>query len=392
MKINNKNINEYNIEDYINERSEKSFSEIFLELKKDVQEKVKSEKYSSLPSNYTPIFLYHVINKNIDNEELNIVLQLSENYEYGLHRFFDSPDVNFDEKKSLWEELNYFFYKTENDQVVIDENKIKYIEIFCNNVREKNLLDFHSSRIDFFISKYIYKHPEYISIFSNYVEKNELLQKGEHFQFSSSQRNILKIFADSSYDLDIQEIYKEIKKDKFLSQFIQKGLIELDYNKKYKSNLSFVQMVSKYDEDFLFMFQERVKEIKPELSEKQFTELLYDCNYSMDDMMKNKNVILDVSKINLEEDFRLNIPFILFLKGKVENNATENIINISENFIQYMKENFEKLNKEIKDDYDFEDLMLMKRLELEKVFKYLEYKRLDNKLDNNKPIERKVKI
>ena len=83
MKINNKNINEYNIEDYINERSEKSFSEIFLELKKDVQEKVKSEKYSSLPSNYTPIFLYHVINKNIDNEELNIVLQLSENYEYG---------------------------------------------------------------------------------------------------------------------------------------------------------------------------------------------------------------------------------------------------------------------------------------------------------------------
>ena len=26
---------------------------------------------------------YHVINKNIDNEELNIVLQLSENYEYG---------------------------------------------------------------------------------------------------------------------------------------------------------------------------------------------------------------------------------------------------------------------------------------------------------------------
>lgn len=192
--------------------------------------------------------------------------------------------------------------------------------------------------------------------------------------------------------MDIQEIYKEIKKDKFLSQFIQKGLIELDYNKKYKSNLSFVQMVSKYDEDFLFMFQERVKEIKPELSEKQFTELLYDCNYSMDDMMKNKNVILDVSKINLEEDFRLNIPFILFLKGKVENNATENIINISENFIQYMKENFEKLNKEIKDDYDFEDLMLMKRLELEKVFKYLEYKRLDNKLDNNKPIERKVKI
>lgn len=276
MKINNKNINEYNIEDYINERSEKSFSEIFLELKKDVQEKVKSEKYSSLPSNYTPIFLYHVINKNIDNEELNIVLQLSENYEYGLHRFFDSPDVNFDEKKSLWEELNYFFYKKENDQVVIDENKIKYIKIFCNNVREKNLLDFHSSKIDFFISKYIYKHPEYISIFSNYVEKNEILQKGEHFQFSSSQSNLLKIFADSSYDLDIQEIYKEIKKDKFLSQFIQKGLIGLDYNKKYKNNLSFVQMVSKYDENFLFMFQERVKEIKPELSEKQFTELLYD--------------------------------------------------------------------------------------------------------------------
>lgn len=392
MKINNKNINEYNIEDYINERSEKSFSEIFLELKKDVQEKVKNEKYSSLPSNYTPIFLYHVINKNIDNEELNYVLQLSENYEYGLHRFFDSPDVNFDEKKSLWEELNYFFYKKENDQVVIDQNKIKYIEIFCNNVREKNLLDFHSSRIDFFISKYIYKHPEYISIFSNYVEKNELLQKGEHFQFSSSQSNILKIFADSSYDLDIKEIYQEIKKDKFLSQFIQKGLIGLDYNKKYKSNLSFVQMVSKYDENFLFMFQERVKEIKPELNEKQFTELLSDCNYSMDEMMKNKNVILDVSKIDLKEDFRLNIPFILFLKGKVENNATENIINISENFIQYMKENFEKLNKEIKDDYDFEDLMLMKRLELEKVFKYLEYKRLDNKLDNNKQIERKVKI
>ena len=109
-------------------------------------------------------------------------------------------------------------------------------------------------------------------------------------------------------------------------------------------------------------------------------------------MMKNKNVILDVSKINLQEEFRLNIPFVLFLKGKIENNATENIININENFIQYMKENFEKLNKEIKDDYDFEDLMLMKRLELEKVFKYLEYKRLDSKLDDNKPIERKVKI
>ncbi len=392
MKINNKNINEYNIEDYINERSEKTFSEIFLELKKDVQEKVKNEKYSSLPSNYTPIFIYHVINKNINNEELNIVLQLSENYEYGLHRFFDSPDVNFDEKKPLWEELNYFFYKKENDQIVIDKDKIKYIEIFCNNVREKNLLDFHSSKIDFFISKYIYKNPEYIKIFSNYVEKNELLQKSEHFQFSSSQINMLKIFADSSYDLNIQEIYKEIKEDKFLYQFIKKGLIGLDYNRKYKNNLSFVEMVSKYDKDFLFMFQERLKEIKPELNEKQFTELLSDCNYSMDDMMKNKSVILDISKIDLKEDFRLNIPFILFLKGKIENNATENIINISENFIQYMKENFEKLNEKIKDDYDFEDLMLMKRLELEKVFKYLEYKRLDNKLDNNKPIERKVKI
>ena len=218
------------------------------------------------------------------------------------------------------------------------------------------------------------------------------MQKSDHYKYLSLHQSIFKILGDSSYELDLTNLYKEIKEDNFLYPFMSEYLIGLDYNKKYKSNLSFIEMVSKNDIDFIYMFQNRVKEIKSELNNKEFTELLSDCSYSMIEMMKNKNVILDVSKIDLKEDFRLNIPFILFLKGKVENENTDRIININEDFIQYMKTNIEMLSEKFKDDYEFEDMMLMKKLDMDKISKYLDYKRLDNKLDNNKPIERKVKI
>ena len=79
MKINNTNIEEYNIAEYIEERIDKDFVKIFKELKEDVKAKVKTEKYSSLSSNYVPIFLYHVMNKGIDTSQLSIILNLSDN-------------------------------------------------------------------------------------------------------------------------------------------------------------------------------------------------------------------------------------------------------------------------------------------------------------------------
>lgn len=399
MKINNTNIEEYNIAEYIEERIDKDFVKIFKELKEDVKAKVKTEKYSSLSSNYVPIFLYHVMNKGIDTNKLSIILNLSDNYEKGLNRFFEPSDVSFDGKRSLWDNIHYFFYKKENNKVVMDSDKIKYVEEFCVNVRKKNLLDFHSSRIDFFITKYLYRNEEYTDRFSQMVQNNKLLLESETLKYNSLPNAIIRNIADSSYDTDVKKIYDKFKNNEFLYKLIKEALINVNYNGQYKNHLSTVEMVSKNDDNFFQIYHERLLNIKEELKSLQmsnmtrndYIEIIKDCKFSMIDMLKEKNLVLDINDIDLNEPIMTNVPFLFFIEGVIENQKFNHVKNINIDFINYVKENKEELLGGSEPQVMFSSSFITKK-RLDTVLSFLEYKELNINLEEKTNKEKKIKI
>ena len=100
----------------------KVIEEIFFEMKKEVDEIVNSKKLVDMVSihhNFIPIFIYYAIEAKCPLIDFSKILQISNNYEEGLNRFFGNPDCDYDEKNNshIYNKMHYLFYKKEKEKI-----------------------------------------------------------------------------------------------------------------------------------------------------------------------------------------------------------------------------------------------------------------------------------
>lgn len=401
MNIIKTQIVEKDIPKYIEDRlSRHTWSEIFFEMKKEVETIAANKKNTdlySMPDNYTPIFMYYAIQQKCDIEEFIKILQLSNNYEYGLNRFFGYADCNYDEKEnsSIYDKMKYLFFKKDIDgKIIFNENKIDYIYEIIKNTRNQNLLDFHSSRIDFFLSHVIKKDKKIAKQLINLLGSTENMLKEEHKNYPSMPMSIIRIFADESYEKDVSEIYNLFKENKVFHNLMFKNIIQLDYSKKYKTNMSLYKMISQNEENYFEIFINRVRELKYNLEKKEYSNLIQDILFSIENGVKENPFQLNLEKININHDILDNIPYLVALEKIIESGSYNLIIGHNENLNKYLNFYDNEVKKYDKglENISFDEYYVIKKIEFNTIKKFFEYQRLDEKLKSksNKIIKTKI--
>ena len=286
LKVTKQNINEENIKRYIDERVllNMSFLNIFLNLQSDVIEKSKGDKFSSIKNNYTSMFLYEIMNRDCTTKEFKAILNESSNYE-DLFRFFKSDD-DFDNQRSIYDKMSWFFLKKDNDKIIPDKNKIKYIECFITEVRDKNLLDFHSSRIDFFLS-YLIKSDLIIGEnIMNILVNTQSMLKSDFGKYNSMIYTIIATFATSSYEKNESIFFKSMENNKVFKKVFDDYLIHYSLNNKYQVNSSWLHYLENNKIDFLDIFIQSLIKFKDKISEDDYVKLLDDSIYNLEKSVK----------------------------------------------------------------------------------------------------------
>lgn len=396
----NKVISENNIKEYIESNlNQKTWSEIYFELKKEVEKTASTKKETELYSmihNYTPIFMYYAIQRNCQLEEFAKILQISKNYESGLHRFFDNPDCKYEEKDNshIYNQMNYLFYKKENNRMIFDENKINYIYEIIKNARTQNLLDFHSSRIDYFLVHVIKNNNKIGKSLINLISETPNMLLEEHTQYPNMPMSIMEIFADLSYQKDVSEYYQLSKENSIFYNLLLKNILKLNYEKKYKTNLSIYKMVSTNEKKYFDIFMKRVNELKKELNKKEYVDLINDVLFSIEESVKENPFELDLKTINTENNIIDNIPFLIAL-GKIINLGLYDLI-LGENkelkpyldFHRKQSANYDFNSQEM----TFEENYLIKKIQYDTIEKYFQYQKLNKKLEpkKNKTLKNKI--
>lgn len=381
---------EDNIKEYIEQRIEKSsLSEIFFELKKEVDDCIKNKKNTDLYSmehNYTPIFLYYSIESQCSLEEFAKILQMSANYEDGLNRFFSYADCSYDEKdgSNIYDKMSYLFYKKENNKIIFNEDKIVYIKEIIKNVRPQNLLNFHSSRIDGFLAHVIINNKTIAKELMDLISQTPSMLKEEFKNYSSMPMSIMRIFADSSYEKDVSSIYNLFKENNVFKDLMFKNIIKLDFEGRYKTNLSFYQMISKNEENYFDIMMKKVNELKAILDNKKYIELIQDISYSIEDGVRKNPFQLSLEKINIENPIADNIPYLIALEKIIESGSYNLITGKSDKLTSCLN-NY----KEIINTYDYKDnqisydeYFLIKKIDFNTIEKFFHYQTLDSKFKN----------
>lgn len=391
---------ENDIKKYIEERiNNKSLSQIFFELKKEVDSFIKIKKNTDLYSmehNYTPIFMYYAIKNNCRIEEFSKILQMSTNYEDGLNRFFSHADCTYDEKDNshIYNKMSYLFYKKDNDKIFFNEDKIIYINEIIKNVRHQNLLDFHSSRIDNFLAHVIFKNPIIGKNLIDLISETPTMLMEELRNYPNMPMSIVRIFSDSSYETDVSSTYKLLKSNKIFKDLMYENIIKLNFDKQYKTNLSLYQMIGQNETEYFEIFMNRVREIKNTIDSKQYVELIRDISYSIENGVKENPFKLNIEKISSSNEMIDNIPYLIALEKIIDSGSYNLIVGNNENLKNYLN-----VCQNIVNHYDYndnqisnEEYYLMKKIQYNTIEKFFQYKELDSKFQTKEKILAKKKI
>ena len=396
LKVTKQNINEENIKRYIDERVllNMSFLNIFLDLQSDVIEKSKGDKFSSIKNNYTSMFLYEIMNRDCTTKEFKAILNESSNYE-NLFRFFKSDD-DFDNQRSIYDKMSWFFLKKDNDKIIPDKNKIKYIECFITEVRDKNLLDFHSSRIDFFLS-YLIKSDLIIGEnIMNILVNTQSMLKSDFGKYNSMIYTIIDTFATSSYEKNESIFFKSMENNKVFKKVFDDYLIHYSLNNKYQVNSSWLHYLENNKIDFLDIFIQSLIKFKDKISEDDYVKLLDDSIYNLEKSVKKTKEIININKIDVNKNLLNNIPYIIVLSELINLKLNNQIIGENKDLINYLKENLPSDNWFNKDHIHYKLRFLDLEDRSNNIINYLEKLEQYNKMDNNLPfkniINKKLKI
>lgn len=394
-------INEDNIQSYIEERLvQYTWSEIFFELKKEVDKITEYKKENDLNSmeyNYTPIFMYYAIESKCPISEFANILQISKNYEEGVSRFFNKADCNYEEKEDshIYDKMSYLFYEKEKENIIFDEKKILYVYEIIKNVRQQNLLDFHSSRIDYFFAHIMNKDIAIgKKILENIVE-NKTMWHEEHKQYPNMIRALINIFANESYSTDVSEIYNIFKSNEKAYNEIKKNIIPLtlDTNPKYKVNLAVYRMVMQNEDNYFNIVMDIIKKLKKKLTIEQYNELIEDSCYAFEMGISENPIILNVEKINDTNSIVDNIPYLIVLDSLIKTEQLQYIIgetDICEQYIKKQKSNVD--NFDLTPTINDNEYWMLKKFNFNDIEKFLQYHYLKNKYQPKEIKNIKTKI
>lgn len=329
-------LTEYNIENFILERKNKTYLEIFEELE-DIVFKIKEQNpYCSIIDNYIPIFMYWMMEQKVTRKEFSNFLK-NTNYEKGLYRFFNGNDST---KDSLWYEISSFFYKNNNTK--IDENKICYIQEILKNVGsdEKRIYDFHCSSIHYFLTELVIQNIQCEEII-DIIFQNKNLLKDKKNKYINVLKNIILDLGDLSYETKTKEIFDFVQKNKIMKKELEKSLLTIkeERNEKeikchlnilnfYKNNLPIEDIVKILKEQIAILFQE-----KDILGKDLSTELFVS--------LEKIDYIVDVQEIDIKKSLRENYIPIVLLDILIRKNRLQNIENMNEKIFNYLQKNLD---------------------------------------------------
>lgn len=394
----NKKISEDDIKQYINDRlPEMSLPNIYFSLKKQINAQINEQKFNSIESNFTPIFLYFAIEQNCSVSDFSKILQISQNYEEGLNRFFYNADCDYVESKNshIYDKMSYVFYKQDDENIIFDEEKIPYIKEIIKNVRLQNLLQFHSSRIDSFLAHIINKDLKVGKEIIETVASSAFMWIEEQRQFPNMIQSLINIFANENYSKDISNIYNLFKENNHIYNEIKKNIIPLsvDKNEKYKINLSIYKMVTDNENNYFDLVENRLRQLKEKLPQKDYIELVYDSIYSFETGVQNKPVMLNLEKIKPSNKIVDNIPYIVILQKLIHAGQYAFITgknDIIKDYIINQKLQAEKNYQE--KIINFTEYMMIEKIENETIEKFLNFQHFNNKYKqkDNKNIKNKI--
>lgn len=380
-----KKIFEDDIKQYISDRYKTmSLPNIYFALKKQVQEQTKGESFNSMVSNFTPIFLYYAIEQKCSLSDFTKILQISQNYEQGLDRFFHRADCDYNESKTshIYDKMSYLFYKENGENIIFDEEKMPYIKEIIKNVRLQNLLDFHSSRIDSFLAHIINKDLKAGKDILETVVNSSFMWVEEYRQYPNMVQSLINIFAYDNYANDISDIYHLFKENTSVYHEIKKNIISLslDNQKKYKINLSIYKMITDNEENYFNLVEDRLKELKEKISKEDYIELIDDSIYAFETGVQNKPVLLDLGKIKPDNNIVDNIPYLIILQELIKAGQYNYIIGNNEQLNQYLISQNQNSEKNFEDKIiNIKEYMMIEKIEFDQIEKFLNYRKFNNK-------------
>lgn len=382
-------LKESNIEKYINDNILKiSFSNIYIKMKQEI-EKYKSD-FHSIKDNYTPIFLYYAMEKGCSLEDFSKILQESFNYEEGLSRFFNNPNLSYQEKDEgdIFDKIGYSFYKEKHNKVFFDEKKIPYIKEIIKNIREKNLLNFHSSGIDFFLSHVIFRDHQIGNELINVISETKISHIQKLDFYPSLSYSIVQCFANSSYTKDISKVYQIFKNNSHFKETIEKNILKnentVNPSKKgnsYMINGVIFDMVMKHEKDYFDILMQRIEGIKKDLNKKEYYSLIENSIINISEAAKKKPFELNIEKINIEESIIEIMPFLSYLDCLIKNNKHEFIQGKNNRLEEYVVTLGEKMKsyKENAIGLNVEEYLMLHFINLKKMKHFLNLRNVDSK-------------
>lgn len=380
----NKKISEDDIEKYINDRLDNSLPDIYFLLKKQVEQQTNGEKFNSLQSNFTPIFLYYAIEQKCSLSDFTQILQISENYEDGISRFFHRADCDYYMSKNshIYDKMSYLFYKPDNKNIIFDEEKIPYIKEIIKNVRLQNLLDFHSSRIDSFLAHIINKDAKVGKDIIETIVGSAFMWVEEHRQYPNMIKSLINIFSNDNYSRNISHAYKLFKENTHVYNEIKKNIVSLNLDKKPKFtiNLAIYRMIADNEDNYFVLVENRLQQLKEQLPQKEYIELIEDSVYCFETGVQHKPAILNLEKIKVENKIVDNIPYLIILQELITSGQYDYIHGKNDKLTQYILNQKENREKYLQDKtITLTEYMMMDKIKCEQIEKFLNYRHFSNK-------------
>jgi len=173
-----------------------------------------------------------------------------------------------------------------------------------------------------------------------------------------------------------------------------KNVIQLDFSLKYKTNLSIYQMISQNEDNYFDIVMERVKELKKISNKKEYTDLIQDLLFSVENGVKENPFKLNIEKIDINNDMLDNIPYLIALEKTIKSGSYDLIIGHNENLNKYIdccKNEVSNYDKGL-ENISFDEYYVIKKIEFDTIEKFFEYQRLDLKLKpkSNKIVKSKI--
>lgn len=173
----------------------------------------KIEKYASIRDNYTSLFVYELVEKQIPILEYsNTIKHIMEQGQLDIWRFFthdyDMENVIADGKKvksnSVWDNMATLFYNVENEHLVFDKQNINYLIPIFEHMNVNSIEKFHESLFTYQFSFKLgdLKQQEECIQLLNVIRKNPAFEAEKEQYYRSFYNTLVEYVGGNAYEWD----------------------------------------------------------------------------------------------------------------------------------------------------------------------------------------------